>query len=187
MKRSGGRAGRPFGQLTIVQLEQHVAASKSDFSELTAILAELGHRTTKRALALKDLVNRLLRSLSDAPPTKSRLAVSASPMWRMEVEQSDLVAAIGTARRRPTLRRVAGAPGGFEIDAFFSGWEFGLSIRSSESAMDIDGRGIWASPIRVNGAALRRLAPKLANGRVLIEFADGRLKIAGTEFPASEV
>ena len=77
--------------------------------------------------------------------------------------------------------------GGFENDVILSGWDFGLSIRSSGSAMDIDGRGVWTSPIRVYGAGLRRLAPKLPTGRLVIEFADGRLKVAGTTFPASEV
>lgn len=187
MKRSGGKAGRPFGHFTIDELEKHVSASQSDAAELTAILAELGHRSSKRALALKDLTNRLLRNMPEKTKPERQQPILASPTWRMETEKSDLVEAIGTARSRPTLRRVVDGPGGFEADVILSGWEYGLSVRSSDSAMDIDGRGTWASPVRVKGAALRRLAPKLPKGRLLVEFSDGRLKIAGTEFPASEV
>ncbi|MGV1682195.1 hypothetical protein [Sphingopyxis sp. NJF-3] len=62
MQRSGGRSGRPFGHMTIDAIEQHVRAANGDQDELTAILAELGHRNTKRAHELKDLVTRLLRN-----------------------------------------------------------------------------------------------------------------------------
>ena len=69
MKRSGGRPGRPFGHVTIEQLEKQVRACQDDPSELTAVLAELGHRQTRRAEELKSLVQRLLGEKA-RPPQK---------------------------------------------------------------------------------------------------------------------
>jgi hypothetical protein len=69
MKRSGGRAGRPFGHVSIDQLESHVQASRDEPSELMAILAELGRRETRRAEELKSLVQRLLGEKA-RPPQK---------------------------------------------------------------------------------------------------------------------
>ena len=63
MQRSGGRSGRPFGHMSIADLESHTNISPDQRDELTAILAELGYRKTKRAIELKDLVSRLLRNL----------------------------------------------------------------------------------------------------------------------------
>jgi hypothetical protein len=60
MKRSGGQSGRPFGHVSIEQLERHVRACSEDVSEMMAVLSELGHRETKRAENLKSLVQRLL-------------------------------------------------------------------------------------------------------------------------------
>ena len=61
MKRSGGKAGRPFGEWGIDQLENHVKASMARVDDLSAIRAELGFRTTKRSQDLKSLVDRLIR------------------------------------------------------------------------------------------------------------------------------
>lgn len=69
MKRSGGRPGRPFGHVTISQLELHVRSCQHDTSELTSVLAELGHRRTSRAVELKSLVQRLLGERA-RPPQK---------------------------------------------------------------------------------------------------------------------
>ena len=63
MQRSGGRSGRPFGHMSVADLESHVSISGTEKDELTAIVAELGFRKTKRAVTLKDLVGRLLRNL----------------------------------------------------------------------------------------------------------------------------
>lgn len=60
MKRSGGKAGRPFGHFTIEQLEKHVKEVTS-MSDLHAMRAELGYRTTKRSKELKELLDRLIR------------------------------------------------------------------------------------------------------------------------------
>ena len=104
--------------------------------------------------------------------------------WTMRVAKRDLVEAIGTARARPTLRR---KNGGFEPDLVLTRSIGGLSIRSSNSAMDIPAAGTWVSPVSVNGAALRRLAPKLDGPDVELRFQDRRLFVNGTSFPAREV
>ena len=110
--------------------------------------------------------------------------------WHMTIAKSDLVRAIGTARTRATLRRRPSGPG-------FDPWVIltslsevsgsGLSIRSSDAAMDVDGEGSWSSPIRVEGAALRRLATKLAGPAVTLTSADGALAIGTTRLSATEV
>ena len=107
--------------------------------------------------------------------------------WSITLDKRDLVAAIGMARARATLRRVAGAPGGFESLVTFAACDGGLSVRSSNSAMDIPASGIWSSPIAVDGATLRRLAPKLAGPKIELCYADGRLALNGTQLSAREV
>ncbi len=104
--------------------------------------------------------------------------------WNMTVDKRELVEAIGTARRRPTLRRVGI---GFESDVILSATGDGLSVRSSNSAMDIAGEGTWTSPIRANGAALRRLAPKLAGPKICLCYSDGQLALNQTRVSAGEV
>lgn len=63
MKRSGGIAGRPMAHLSVTELEALVKACEREKDELTLVLAELGHRKTKRATDLKSLTERLLRRL----------------------------------------------------------------------------------------------------------------------------
>jgi hypothetical protein len=104
--------------------------------------------------------------------------------WNMKVAKRDLIEAIGVARRRATLR---GDGFSFEADVILSAGEDGLSVRSSNSAMDIPGSGVWASPIRANGAAMRRLAPKLSGSEVALSYADGQLALNQTRVPAGEV
>lgn len=70
MKRSGGKSGRPFGHFSIDRLESHVRTCSEDSSEMTAVLAELGHRETRRAEDLKSLVRRLLGDKAH-PPQKA--------------------------------------------------------------------------------------------------------------------
>lgn len=65
MRRSGGRAGRPFGHLSIDQLEVAVQSNHGDGTELMSILGELGFRHSRRASELKSLVERLLRAKTD--------------------------------------------------------------------------------------------------------------------------
>lgn len=61
MKRGGGEAGRPFRHFSIEQLEAEVRKVK-ELNELKALRAELGHRKSKRAAELDDLLVRLIRS-----------------------------------------------------------------------------------------------------------------------------
>lgn len=103
--------------------------------------------------------------------------------WSMEIDKRDLIDAIGTARTRATLRR---KETGLEADIMFVRCADGISIRSSASAMDIPAMGSWVSPISANGAALRRLAPKLAGPTVTLRYETGRLLLNGTSLPARE-
>ena len=75
MKRSGGRAGRPFGHLGIAEIELHVRHCENDSTDLIAILAELGLRKSKRSQELRDLT---LRLLGDNKPQFSK---PAGPMF----------------------------------------------------------------------------------------------------------
>lgn len=104
--------------------------------------------------------------------------------WEMTIAKADLVEGIGIARQRATLRR-KGA--GFEPEVILAECRDGLSIRSSASALDAPARGIWTSPIAANGAALRRLAPKLAGSDVALRYESGRLFLNSTSIPAREV
>jgi len=103
--------------------------------------------------------------------------------WTMRLEKRDLVHAIGHARTRATLRRKGS---GFEPDVMFVACPGGLSIRSSGAAMDIPAEGAWVSPITANGAALRRLTPKLAGPVITLSYEAGRLKLNATSVPARE-
>lgn len=62
MQQSGGRAGRPFGHLSIDELEAAVRSNAGEGTELLSVLGELGFRKSSRAQELKSLVQRLLRS-----------------------------------------------------------------------------------------------------------------------------
>lgn len=103
--------------------------------------------------------------------------------WRVTVTKRDLVAAVGHARTRATLRRNGK---GFEADVMLAKADGGLSIRSSYAAMDIPAEGAWGSPVMANGAALRRLAPKLGGPEVTITYVAGRLFLDSTSIPARE-
>jgi hypothetical protein len=104
--------------------------------------------------------------------------------WNMTVLRRDLIDAIGTARRRVTLKRKGF---GLEKDVIFAASNEGLSVRSSNAAMDIAGSGTWASPIAANGAALRRLAPALAGPDIRLSYCDGQLALNTTRISAREL
>ncbi len=72
MKRSGGKAGRPFGEWRIEQLEKHLKKVTS-MDDLHAIRAELGHRTTKRSKELKSLVDRVIREATGSFDPNARV------------------------------------------------------------------------------------------------------------------
>lgn len=103
--------------------------------------------------------------------------------WEMVINKADLVDAMGHARTRATLRRKGG---GLEPDVMFVACAEGLSIRSSAAAMDIPAKGAWSSPITANGAALRRLAPKLSGPVIELSYESGRLMLNKTSVPARE-
>jgi hypothetical protein len=104
--------------------------------------------------------------------------------WNMTIQKRDLIDAIGTARRRATLRGKA-----FELEkeVVFTGLQDGLSVRSSDAAMDIPGSGTWASPIAANGATIRRLAPALTGPEIQLSYCDGQLALNTTRISAREV
>ena len=79
MERSGGSAGRPFGRYSIKELEAEVKKVR-ELNDIKALRAELGHRNSKRAAELDDLLARLHRSWTGsyrpdaAPPGPARLS-----------------------------------------------------------------------------------------------------------------
>jgi hypothetical protein len=105
-------------------------------------------------------------------------------VWQVTVTKKDLVSAIAHARTRATLRR-KGA--GFEHGLTFVACPDELSIRSSAAAMDVAAEGEGCSPVMANGAAIRRLAPKLAGPAITLCYEEGRPKLNGTSVPAREV
>lgn len=105
-------------------------------------------------------------------------------VWSISLSKRDLVDAIGQARTRATLRR-KGA--GFEPDVTFVACEDGISIRSSFAAMDVPAEGRWCSPVMANGAAIRRVAPKLEGPKISLRYESGRLYLNGTSLPAREI
>lgn len=104
--------------------------------------------------------------------------------WEMALLKADLVDAVGVARRRATLRR---KKAGLETEIVFAECSGGLSVRSSAALMDIEGSGVWTSPVAANGPALRRLVPKLSGTEVSLRYSAGRLLLNGTSIPAREL
>jgi hypothetical protein len=104
--------------------------------------------------------------------------------WEITILKADLIEAIGVARSRATLRR---KKSGLETDIVFAECSDGLSIRSSAALMDVEGSGVWTSPVAANGPALRRLAPKLSGTEVTLRYSAGRLLLNGTSIPAREL
>lgn len=106
------------------------------------------------------------------------------PVWRAQVSKDDLLEAIGFVRTRAGLR-VRGIK--LEPDVVILSCPEGLSFRTAQLACDIPAEGSWPSPIRANGAMLRRLAPKLAGPRIELDYAAGSLRLNTTMVPAREV
>ena len=105
--------------------------------------------------------------------------------WNITVAKADFVEAIGVARTRATLRRKAGIT--TESDVTILSCPEGLSIRSSFSAMDIDGEGTWTSPIMAHGATLRQIAPKLTGPTITLRYEGGKLFLNQTSITARDV
>jgi hypothetical protein len=105
--------------------------------------------------------------------------------WHITVRKRDLVAAVGMARTRATLRRVG--PKAFEPDITLAECPLGLSIRSSHAGMDIEGLGTWPSPIAARAAVMRRLLPKLEGLDVVVRYRSGLLFLNSTGIDAREI
>ncbi|WP_235090946.1 hypothetical protein [Sphingomonas lutea] len=102
----------------------------------------------------------------------------------MTVSKRDLIDAVGTALRRSTLRRNGRQA---EREIVFAAWAGGLSVRSSNAAMDIAATGTWRSPIATSGAAVRRLAPALQGVEVTLSYCEGQLAFNTTRLSAREL
>lgn len=107
-----------------------------------------------------------------------------TPIWHSTVSKDDLLEAIGFIRTRAGLR-MQGIK--LETDVMIMSCADGLSFRTANMACDIPADGTWPSPIRANGAMLRRLAPKLSGTEIMLHYEDKRLMINTTQISASEV
>ncbi|WP_298291643.1 hypothetical protein [Novosphingobium sp.] len=108
----------------------------------------------------------------------------SEPVWQATVEKEDLLEAIGFVRTRAGLRATGIK---LEPDVDIMSCPEGLSFRTAQLACDIPATGSWPSPIRANGAMLRRLAPKLAGPAISLEYRTGKLILNTTEVPAREL
>lgn len=106
------------------------------------------------------------------------------PFWRATVSKDDLLEAIGFVRTRSGIR-LQGIK--LEPDVDIMSAPDGLSFRTAHLACDIPADGSWPSPIRANGAILRRLAPKLSGDEVVLVYADGKLTLNTTQVTAREL
>lgn len=104
--------------------------------------------------------------------------------WSSTVLKEDLLEAIGFVRTRAGLRYKGGK---LEPDVVIVSDPDGLSFRSADLSIAIPAEGEWASPVKVNGPAMRRLAPKLEGPAITLSYEAGRLTINGTSVPAREV
>ncbi|WP_168157372.1 hypothetical protein [Erythrobacter sp. QSSC1-22B] len=107
-----------------------------------------------------------------------------APVWHSTVTKDDLLEAIGFVRTKAGLR-VQGIK--LEPDVLIMACTEGLSFCTANMACDIPSNGSWPSPIRVNGAMLRRLAPKLLGPDIVLHYENKRLMINAMEISASEV
>ena len=106
------------------------------------------------------------------------------PVWKATVAKDDLLEAIGFVRTRSGLR-IQGIR--LEPDVDIMSCAEGLSFRTAQLACDIPASGSWPSPVRANGAVLRRLAPKLEGESVQLGYAAGTLTVNATRIPAREL
>jgi len=100
------------------------------------------------------------------------------------LERYDFLEAIGFVRTRAGLR-AQGIKMEADVDIMSSG--NGLSFRTANISYDCPAEREWPSPIRANGAVMRRLAPKLEGERVTLTYAEGALILNSTRIPAREL
>ncbi len=107
-------------------------------------------------------------------------------VWHMMLTKADLVLATSGARRVDTWRKRRADRAAFPL--IIAAHPFGgLSFRSDDAAVHVPANGAWPSPIRVAGAVLWRLAPRLDGTMVTLVYADRQLVLGRTLLPAEEV
>lgn len=105
-------------------------------------------------------------------------------VWRAVIQKPDLLEAIGFVRTRAGLR-VQGIKLEADVDIMSSGE--GLSFRTANISYDCPAEREWPSPIRANGAVMRRLAPKLEGDEITLTYEEGALILNTTRIPAREL
>lgn len=105
-------------------------------------------------------------------------------VWKAVVDKADLLEAIGFVRTRAGLR-VKGIKLEADVDIMAS--NDGLSFRTAHISYDCPAQREWPSPIRANGAVMRRLAPKLDGDQVTLTYQEGALILNTTSIPAREL
>lgn len=105
-------------------------------------------------------------------------------IWRAVIQKPDLLEAIGFVRTRAGLR-VQGIKLEADVDIMSS--DDGLSFRTANISYDSPAEREWPSPIRANGAVMRRLAPKLERDEITLTYEAGALILNTTRIPAREL
>ena len=105
-------------------------------------------------------------------------------VWRAVVERDDFLEAIGFVRTRAGLK-VQGIKLEAAVDIMAS--DEGLSFRTANISYDCPAERGWPSPIRANGAVMRRLALKLEGPQVIVTYEEGELILNATRIPAREL
>lgn len=105
-------------------------------------------------------------------------------VWRAVIQKPDLLEAIGFVRTRAGLR-VQGIKLEADVDIMSS--DEGLSFRTANISYDCPAEREWPSPIRANGAVMRRLAPKLEGDEITLTYVEGALILNTTRIPAREL
>lgn len=105
-------------------------------------------------------------------------------LWQAVIEKADLLEAIGFVRTRAGLR-VKGIQLEADVDIMASNQ--GLSFRTAHISYDCPADRHWPSPVRANGAVMRRLAPKLNGPQVTLSYEQGALVLNTTRIPAREL
>ncbi|MBA2920771.1 hypothetical protein GON01_07130 [Sphingomonas sp. MAH-20] len=106
-------------------------------------------------------------------------------IWQMTIAKTDLIEAIDGARKISTWRKRRSDLKAFPL--IITAGPDGLAFRSADAAYDVSARGSWPSPIRVPGAVLHALAPRLDGPEVTMVYADGKLVLGRTVLDAVEV
>jgi hypothetical protein len=74
-----------------------------------------------------------------------------------------------------------------EADVDIMSSDEGLSFRTANLSYDCPAEREWPSPIRANGAVMRRLERKLEGDEITLTSEDGALILNTTRIPAREL